>query len=157
MNPTLTRSGDAKVELLASTPLFAGLSPGELHELAALADELTLAAGTPLMVEGRRGHETFVLVDGAAEVRRNGRVVDSLGPGDLVGELAVLGGGVRTATVVTAERTRLLVFTGRDFREIVRRIPALSAALLPTVAERVSAVVRDDARAPSGARRARGT
>jgi len=70
---------DAKLELLRQVPLFAGCSKKELGEISTLADELSLPAGSKLIEEGRQGHEFFVLVEGAVDVRAKGRRLDSLG------------------------------------------------------------------------------
>lgn len=110
---------DPKVEKLARTPLFGRFSKRSLREAAALADELDVPQGTQLTIQGERGREVFVLVDGAAEVRQDGELVCELGPGELVGERAVLAGAPRSATVTTTEPTRLLVLTDRDFRRVV--------------------------------------
>jgi CRP-like cAMP-binding protein len=127
---------DAKIERLRRVPLFAGCTPEQLAAIAQLADELEVPAGRRLIREGGRGHEFLVLVDGAAEVRRGGELVCRLGPGDFVGELSLLSGGPRTATVVTTTRTRLLVLTDRAFARIAERVPGVSLKLMRAVAAR---------------------
>ena len=64
---------NAKIELIKRVPLFGGLSKRELDEVAAIADELTLDAGSELTHEGAAGHEFLVLVEGTADVRRKGQ------------------------------------------------------------------------------------
>ena len=112
-------TSDHKVDALSRTRLFRRLSKGSLREVASLADELDVPAGTNLTVQGERGREVFVLLEGGAEVREDGELVRELGPGQVVGERAVLAGAPRSATVTTTEPTRILVLTDRDFRRAV--------------------------------------
>jgi len=130
---------DPKLELLAHVPLFAGLSRHELELVASASDVLDVDAGLDLTTEGRLGHEAFILLDGGAAVHRRGEVVNCLEAGAVFGELAVLGGGRRTATVTTTAPSRVLVFAGHDFRRVVRELPQVAAGLLPDVARRVAA------------------
>lgn len=127
---------DGKIERLRSVPLFAGCTPDELAAIAQLVDELDVPAGRRLIREGGRGHEFLVLVEGEAEVRRGGNLVCRLGPGDFVGELSLLSGGPRTATVVTTTRAHLLVFTDRAFARVAERVPGVSLKLMRAVAAR---------------------
>ena len=92
---------NAKVELIKRVPLFSELSKRELEEVAGIADEITLAEGTELTHEGAAGHEFLVLVEGTADVRRKGRKVNALDSGDFLGEIALVTGAPRTATVTT--------------------------------------------------------
>jgi len=130
---------NAKVELIASVPLFERCSKRELTELAAIADELTLPAGRKLAAEGAQGHEFVVIVEGAAEVKRRGKVVNRLGAGDFLGEIALVTGRPRSATVTTTEPSRLLVLTAPAFRRLLRDHPALQLKVLDAVAERLPA------------------
>jgi CRP/FNR family cyclic AMP-dependent transcriptional regulator len=130
---------NAKLELLRRVPLFSRCSGRELSRIAAVADELDMPAGRHLTREGEPGREFVVLVDGGAEVRRNGRRVNTLGSGDFLGEIALLADRPRTATVTTTEPSRLLVLTGRDFRALLRELPALQAKVLETLAARLPA------------------
>jgi len=109
---------DTKTEKLARTDLFGGCSKRSLREVASLADELEVPEGTQLTVQGEQGREVFVLVDGAAEVRQDGEFLREVGPGEVLGERAVLEDRPRSATVTTTERSRVLVLTGRDFRRV---------------------------------------
>lgn len=128
---------NAKVELLRRVPLFADCSKRELLEIAALADEVDLPAGRKLTAEGETGREFVVLVDGAAEVRRRGRRINTLGPGDFAGEIALVTGAPRTATVTTTEASRLLVVTARGFRSLLRDSPSLQLKVLEALAARL--------------------
>jgi len=130
---------DAKIELLKRVPLFAGCSKKELGEIAMVADEIDIGAGEVLTTEGDSGREFFVLVDGAAEVRRNGRKVSALGSGDFFGEIALVSERPRTATVTTTMPVRLLVVTDRAFRELMRKVPSIQLKVLTALADRLAA------------------
>ena len=130
---------NAKVELISRVPLFAGCSKRELGEIAALADELSLPAGRKLTSEGASGREFVVLVEGAAEVRRGGHPVNHLGPGDFLGEISLVTGQKRTATVTTTVPSRLLVVSAPDFRRLLRDLPTLQSKVLDTLAARLPA------------------
>jgi CRP-like cAMP-binding protein len=127
-----------KVELLKRAPLFAGCSKKELGEIARVADEIDFGAGHVLTREGASGREFFVLVDGAAEVRRNGRKVSTLGSGDFFGEIALVSERPRTATVTTTAPARLLVVTDRAFRELMRNVPSIQLKVLTALADRLA-------------------
>ena len=107
---------DAKMELIRSVPLFEDCSRKELREIAAAADEVVVPAGYVLTKEGASGKELVVIVEGAAEVRRRGRKINELGSGDFLGEIALISGSPRTATVRTTQPTHALVLTGQAFR-----------------------------------------
>jgi CRP/FNR family transcriptional regulator, cyclic AMP receptor protein len=128
---------NAKIELLKRVPLFAACSKRELAEIAVLTDELDLPSARELTREGASGREFVILVEGEADVTRNGRLVAGLGPGDFVGEIALVTGGPRTATVKTRGPARVLVLGASGFRTLMRDVPSLQAKVLMAVAMRV--------------------
>ena len=131
-------SRQSKSDVLRSVPLFSRCSKRELAGIAQLSDELSLPAGKDLTVQGSSAREFFILLDGAAVVRRNGRKLRDLGPGEMIGEIALLNDGPRTATVTLTEPSRVLVLTARDFHSLLRELPALSLKVLAVVGERLS-------------------
>jgi len=128
---------DAKVELLRHVPLFDRCSKRELREIAGIADEIQVPAGKSLAVEGASGREFMVVADGSAEVRRGGRKINLLGAGDFLGEIALITGKKRTASVTTREPTRLLVLTERDFRRLMRDVPSIQTKVMEALASRL--------------------
>jgi CRP-like cAMP-binding protein len=128
---------NAKIDLVARVPLFEHCSKRELADIAALADELSLPAGRKLAAEGAAGHEFVVIAEGAAEVKRRGKVVNRLRAGDFLGEIALVTGQKRTATVTTTEPSRLLVLTAPAFRSLLRDHPGLQLKVLDALAERL--------------------
>jgi CRP/FNR family transcriptional regulator, cyclic AMP receptor protein len=129
---------DAKVELLKRTPLFSGCSKSELRELAKTADELDLREGTVLTREGRPGREFFVLIEGTAEVTKKGKKIADLGPGDWLGEIALITDSPRTATVTATSPVDVLVITDRQFRSVVETMPSIALKVLSRVGERLA-------------------
>jgi CRP/FNR family cyclic AMP-dependent transcriptional regulator len=128
---------NAKLELIKRVPLFSGCSKRELDEVAAIADELSIDKGKELTREGATGHEFLVLIDGSADVRRKGRKINTLGAGDFLGEIALITGTPRTATVTTTSPSRMLVVTARDFRTLLRHMPSLQLKVLEALASRL--------------------
>ena len=128
---------DVKVELIKRVPLFADCSKSELRQIAETADEVDVPTGTMLTKEGASGKEFVVIVDGAAEVRRRGRKINELGSGDFLGEIALVSGAPRTATVKTTEPTRALVLTAQAFRSLMRRVPSIQLKVLAALARRI--------------------
>lgn len=127
-----------KVDLLASVPLFAGLSKKELGEVALIADELDLPAGRAIVTEGERGREFFVLVEGTAVVTRKGTRLAEIEGGGWFGEIALVANVPRTATVTTSSSVRLLVINERAFGNLVGRMPSIAVKVLASVGERLA-------------------
>jgi CRP-like cAMP-binding protein len=134
----VVRGSNSKIELIKRVPLFSKLSKTRLKEVASIADEIDLPQGKNLTREGERGREFFVLIEGGAEVRKGERRVNTLGPGDFLGEISLITKVPRTATVTTSEPTRLLVITDRAFAQLLRDSPEISQGVLEAVGERLS-------------------
>lgn len=133
------RNRSQKVELLRSVPLFAHLSNRHLAELAKHSEELRVDPGRVLAREGETGRELFVIASGKALVTRQGQQLASLGPGEFIGEMALLDGKPRSATVVAEEPMVLLVVGGREFKPLLQAVPSLAEALLASLATRLRA------------------
>src|SRR3954454_3786769 len=129
---------NAKIELLKGVPLFAHCSKKELNEVALVADEIDMPEQKTLTSEGDPGREFFVLIEGTADVRRKGRKVNAMGPGDFFGEIALVSDRPRTATVVATSPARLLVVTDRRFRRLVRKMPSIQDKVLSALAARLA-------------------
>jgi CRP/FNR family transcriptional regulator, cyclic AMP receptor protein len=128
---------DQKLDLLRRVPLFAGLGARELEEVGRLTDTVDLPAGRELTHEGGYGNEFFVIVDGSVDIERDGRRLTTLGPGDFLGEIALIDGGRRTATARTASTARILMLGHREFHSLLDRFPKIQLAVLQALAERV--------------------
>ena len=122
---------------LAEVPLFASCSKRDLQKIAKAADELTVESEREIVTQGATGREAFVVVDGEVAVIRNDKRVTTLGPGACFGELALLDGGPRTASVVTETPTTLLVIGQREFAGLLDEVPGLAHKILTALAVRV--------------------
>jgi CRP/FNR family cyclic AMP-dependent transcriptional regulator len=134
---------EKKIEL-SKIWLFSACSARELRTLQSALDEVTVPAGKILTEEGTLGREFFLIVEGTASVRHNGRKVATLGPDQYFGELSLLDRGSRTATVVAETQMRLLVLSQRQFNGILEAVPVMTRKILAVMASRLR---ESDARA----------
>jgi CRP-like cAMP-binding protein len=125
-------------ERVSTVPLFSGLSDRDLRRLAQLAEQVSVPEDTTLVTEGASGVEFFVILAGAAKVTRRGRTVRKLGPGDSFGELALLAGTPRRASVTTTEPSELMVLVRRDLIALLDDFPAMARKMLTSLAEWVA-------------------
>ena len=129
----------AKVDLLKGLSLFDQCSKSDLQHVASLADEIDFRAGRVLMREGERGREFYVLLEGTAEVTRKGKKVAELGPGAMIGEMALVSGMPRSATVTSSSDVHLLVLTENRFRRLLAQHPSIQAKVMRSLADRLAA------------------
>lgn len=128
---------DQKLDLLRTVPLFAGLDDADIRRLGELVDEVDLPAGRVLMTQGEHGSEMVIVIDGMASVVRDGQPLDDCGPGSILGEISLLDGGPRTATVTLSEPSRLLILGRRAFHSLMDEFPEVRMRVLETVAQRL--------------------
>ena len=119
-----------KADALADIPLFNSLSNKERHELARHVDELPIKSGAVLTKQGAPGDAFYLIVDGKADVIKNGTKIAKLGPGDAVGEMALLDGEPRSATVMMTTDGTVLTMPRREFKAVLHDIPGISAKML---------------------------
>jgi CRP-like cAMP-binding protein len=134
--PGRFRSG-TKIDLIAKVPLFAGLSKRELGQIASIVEEIDLPEDKVLIREGERGREFYVLLDGEAEVTRDGKRLATRRSGEFFGEIALVSSLPRIATVTTRKPVRALVIRDVEFRALLQRTPAIALKVLNAVAARV--------------------
>ncbi len=134
---------DEKLALLKSIPLFAGFGRRELERLGQLADQVDLPEGRVLMRQGESGSEAFIIVEGRARIERDGRLLAERGNGDVLGEIAILDEGSRTATVTLTAPSRLLVIGHRDFHALMDELPEVRLKVLTELARRVRGLEPD--------------
>ena len=120
---------DRKVSVLRGLAAFGALSRRDLVALAVIADEASVPAGEVLCRQGGLSRDCAVVVDGSFRVEVDGVPVATAGPGELVGEVGVLDGRPRTATVVAEEPSRLVVFSAPWFRTVVHERPSVRQAV----------------------------
>lgn len=128
---------DEKLEKLSRVPLFAGLGSREMERLGMLTDEIDLPAGRTLMRQGERGNELFLFLRGSARVMRDGHEIATRGPGEFVGEIALVDGGPRTATVTLNEDSTVVVVSRGAFAQLMEEFPDVRISVLEALAHRV--------------------
>ena len=117
--------------------LFSACSAKDLRTIRKALEEVTVPPERVLVEEGTIGREFFLIVDGQASVRRNGRRIATLGPGQYFGELALLDRRPRSATVISETEMLLLVLGQRQFNGVLDAVPSLSRKLLSAMATRL--------------------
>ena len=130
------------LELLVQVPLFAGLTPAELDGLAALIRRRSYAAGEVIFHEGDAGTALYIIEEGEVKVvlgspKGQDVVPELLGPGEPVGELALLDGEPRSADAVAKEASRLFILQREDFLRFVAEHPRVAASLLAVISRRL--------------------
>jgi len=128
---------DPKHELIRNVPLFGELNRREVATLAKLLEEVDVPAGRVIIRQGRRGSEFFIILDGRVRIERDGNVLSELGPGDFLGEIALVDGRPRTASAITEEPSRVFVLTSQAFNSMLRLHPAVESKVLRALAQRV--------------------
>ena len=138
------------IDRLRTTSLFCGCSASEVRLAASLLTELWFSAGRVLIRQDEVGNECFVLVSGEAVVERDGMIVGHATAGAIVGELALMGGVSRTATVTATTDIQLLVMSRREFASLrALRIRSIEERLAATASEHCAALARLPTRALS--------
>lgn len=130
-------STKAWLDHLRNVALFSSCTTRDLQKIAKAGDEVTMPAGALVVDQGQTGREAFILLEGSATVRRNGKKVASLGPGDVIGELSLLDHGPRTASVTCDTDCLLLVLEQRSFVGVLDEVPALGHKMLAYLAGRI--------------------
>jgi len=121
---------DQKAALLQGVELFSSCTRDELRRIGSLTTPVEVTKGTLLARQGQPGLEFFVVIEGTALATRNGRELHRHGPGSFFGEMALLDGGARTATVDALTDMRLLVLTRTEFMSLQETAPSVAFKLL---------------------------
>jgi CRP-like cAMP-binding protein len=125
-------------EELAAIPLFASMSDDARQRLARFLEVEHHHAGHQILRQGQSGYAFYVLAEGSVEVTRDGTVLRRLEAGDYFGELAILGGGRRTAAVTALEEVEVWALFGADFRELAASEPDVADALVNAASARLT-------------------
>lgn len=128
---------DRKIELLARMPLFSACTQRELGQVATLTVPADIQAGTVLTRQGASGGLAYVIGEGRAEVLRGDRRLATLGPGDVVGELSLIDGEPRSATVRALTDLEVLEISAEDLNRLLRKAPSVRRKLLEALSERL--------------------
>ena len=128
---------DEKMARLQTVPILSECTGRQLREVARIAEVVELEAGTVLTRVDEPGEDFFFIVDGSARVDVPDGKHAQLSPGEFFGEMSLLDGGPRTATVTAATAVRLLVIKRRHFTTLLREVPALGLKICATLARRL--------------------
>jgi CRP/FNR family cyclic AMP-dependent transcriptional regulator len=118
-------------------PVFAGFDEEQCKKIAGACAELEVEAGAKLTEQGEFGYAMFAVLEGTADVARNGEHIRTIGPGDVFGEIAVFFGGQRTATVTATSPMRLVMLFNGELVRLDREVPELADELRKVIAERL--------------------
>ena len=123
---------------LSELPLFEGLDDDSLRTISKAAHEISVGEGAELVREGDYSYELTIIDEGQAEVKMDGQVVATLGPGDVFGEVGVVKKDLRNASVTATTPMRLITLTGWDLRRLRGRTPELAERLKALADERAA-------------------
>jgi CRP/FNR family cyclic AMP-dependent transcriptional regulator len=131
------RRSDQRFTALQGVSLFASLTDRQLECLDGIMDEIDSAPGEVLVRQGELGRELIVVQSGALRVERNGSEVGRIGPGEVVGEMALLDGEPRSATVIVDEPSHLFIVHRQSFDKLLDTVPGMQRQLLVTLSRRL--------------------
>ena len=134
----------AALEMLSEVPMFKDLSKRHLHKLGRVAKVVRFSPGRLIVKEGSPGTAFFVIADGKAKVvsEMGNRVLAELGPGDFFGELALLDGGPRTASVIAQSVVDAIQLSRKAFRDLVINDPEVGLRIMEDLAGRIRNLTR---------------
>jgi len=124
-------------EFLAKVPLFAGCSPAQVAEIAAVAQEDAFEIGQIVVTQGSLGQAFYLVLSGRVEIRRDGKSLGAFGPGEFFGEMSLLDQAPRSATVRAVEQTSCLMLSSWDFRALLENQPSIAIRLLEVLSRRL--------------------
>jgi CRP-like cAMP-binding protein len=131
------RSHTKDAKLLSTVPLFADLSKRHLRRVASVAGEARFKPGATIVQEGTAGEAFHVIVEGKAKVVHGRRTIARMGPGDFFGEVALLDGATRTASVVAETPLVTVRIYRRAFLKVLESEPTITVKVLAEVARRL--------------------
>ena len=129
--------GRRGVDLLAQVPLFEGLSRRHLKQIAEHADEISFREKETIVEAGQPGGTFFIIVEGEVRVVRGDRTIARAGPGEFFGEISLLDGGPRSASVIAETPVVAIRLFKASFDRVVRDEPRVAGKILAVVARRL--------------------
>jgi CRP/FNR family cyclic AMP-dependent transcriptional regulator len=130
-------ASDSKTDHLRHVQLFSACTDKELAQIARACDEVTVDAGIVVVEEGATGEDFYLIVAGEAAVSRGGRNIAGLGPDGYFGELSLLVGGPRNATVTSTTPMTLIRLGRQEFSAVLDSWPGVAYKLLKEMASRL--------------------
>jgi CRP-like cAMP-binding protein len=126
-----------KTEVLREIPLFRGMSDRSIEIIADIVRETSFPAGASLVREGEPGESFMIIREGTAIVDQGGRTLRELGSGDFLGEIALIDGGSRTATVTAAQPITALVIDRAGFSRLMNEFPVIRLDMVSALTQRL--------------------
>jgi len=121
---------DKKIDLLKKVPMFSNLSNRQLIEIAKHLQQVSVKTGSVLAKQGSKGWEFFLIVEGKAQVQKNGKTIRKLTSGDFFGEISLIDNESRTASVTAETDMILLVVDARSFDHLLEAVPGLQKKIV---------------------------
>jgi CRP-like cAMP-binding protein len=134
----VARKPPSLADALARVPLLSGLSDRARARLAKTMKERTFPAGRDIVVEGHRGMGFFIILDGSAAVSIGGDVIRILEPGEYFGEMALIHGETRAATVTAKTELKCLTISAWAFKTFVQAHPQVAWTMLEALVQRLA-------------------
>lgn len=126
----ILRHRSEKVDLLKKVPLFSNLSKRQLNEIAKVADQAKIKAGDFLAQRGKLGSDFVFIAEGKAQVQKDDKVIRELSQGDFFGEISLIDGEPRTATVIAQTDMTILSVHRSFFRPLLDTVPGLQGKIM---------------------------
>lgn len=124
-------------ETLSQIHVFSDLSKAEVKKLGRLMTGVDIKAGKEFITEGKPGREAFILLEGTASVHKGKRLVATLGPGDFIGEMSVIAGYPRSATVRAETDLVCEVLNRREFSALLEEVPGIARKIMVSAIKRL--------------------
>jgi CRP/FNR family transcriptional regulator, cyclic AMP receptor protein len=136
----MARKANPTVELLRTVDLFGDLTTKELESIADACKRAEFRDGANIVTQGEKSARLYIITDGSAEVRVHGKKVDEIGPGDYFGEIAVIDGQPRAATVTATSSVSALSLANFNVKALLRTMPDIGFKMLRTACARIRAL-----------------
>ena len=134
----MKQSGDdALIEMLQTTPLWSGLSKQDLKLVAKLSQERKFESGHVIVTKGEAGIGFYLILEGAVEVRSDGKTLTKLGPGQFFGEMSIIDNQPRSADVVAVEASRVLILSAWSFKTLISDNPKIALKMMQEFVRRL--------------------
>jgi CRP/FNR family cyclic AMP-dependent transcriptional regulator len=130
------------LEELGRVPIFSELTGRQLRRILKVTEEYLFMDGATIVREGANNEQLFVILDGSVRVTRGGRTIARMSSGDFFGEVSLLDGGPRTASVVADGPVRCLILLRKEFQQICAEVPLVAAKTLRSLATRLRGLER---------------
>jgi CRP/FNR family cyclic AMP-dependent transcriptional regulator len=134
----------SSVDTLSNAPLFQGMTERALEAISRIARPVAFASGDQLVREGDPGTSFLIILRGDASVTRNGSELRRLVSGDFLGEISLIDGGPRTATVIATLPVEALEIPSAEFLALIESHPAVRLGVLTALTERIRSTAPED-------------